>query len=305
MSTAAPSAQPHSLTLPTQAAPQRRPATRRHPGRRPSSIAWAGLLATGLGLAFCGLPARAQSADPATIDVQMGVERSSYEDRLDGRTDLTQLPWLLRYRQGRLLLQAQMAWVSWERKATGGAAAAPVDPAAEPVLNTAQGWGDSWVKASWELVEVSRERTGWDLTLKLKGNNGDTHRNLGTGRRDLALQLEAMHLLDRQVTAFGHLGLRASGSSRRIGDAASQTDTSGRRERAYAEFGLQRSGPPGWVSGLSYDAQQASGSLGPVHELMAYTALTTGATRWELHAAKGFTEASARFQIGLAVRNRF
>jgi hypothetical protein len=240
----------------------------------------------------------------ARIDMQYGVEHGSYQDRIDGRTALTQLPWLLRYQQGRMTLQAQLAWVSWRRRDTTDAAAA-----ASGELNAASGWGDAWYKASWELQEVDIDRTGYDLTLKVKGANGDAGRSLGSGRRDVALQVEAMRGWGR-TTVFGHAGLRGAGSASRVGAsssaAAADTGTAqGTRRRAYGEIGLQHPGPAGWVSGAFYDYQQPAGSLGPLSELTAFTALTTGATRWELHAARGFNQASARFQVGLSVRNRF
>jgi hypothetical protein len=284
--------------------------TRRHPAPSARHTRACGLTRTltAACAALLLLPAaaRADGADRGRVDMQYGVEHGSYQDRIDGRTQLTQLPWLLRYQQGRMTLQAQLAWVSWRRADTANATALA---STTGQLNAASGWGDAWYKASWELQEVDIDRTGYDLTLKAKGANGDATRSLGSGRRDVALQVEAMRGWGRS-TLFGHAGLRGSGSASRIGassaaTAAETTSTSGTRRRAYAEIGLQRPGPAGWVSGAFYDVQQPSGSLGPLSELTAFTALTTGATRWELHAARGFTQASARFQLGLSIRHRY
>jgi hypothetical protein len=246
------------------------------------------------------LAADEATLDPARIDLQTGVEHGSYQDRIDGRTQITQLPWLLRFRQGRLVMQAQFAWVEWRR-------AEAVDTLATGQLNGASGWGDAWYKASWELQEADADRAGYDLTVKLKGANGDASRSLGSGRRDLALQLEAMRGW-AGTTFFGHLGWRASGADSRIGASTAAADAGsaqGSRRRGFAEIGLQRSGPPGWTSGAFYDYQQPGGSLGPLSEVSAFTAFTHGRTRLELHAARGFNQASARFQMGLSVRQRF
>jgi hypothetical protein len=244
-------------------------------------------------------------SDKARIDLQYGVEHGSYQDHIDGRTELTQVPWLLRYRQGRMTLQAQFAWVEWNRR--NGADTTATTTTGQ--LNSASGWGDTWYKATWELQEVDVDRPGFDLTVKLKGANGDVARSLGSGKKDLATQFEAMQGWGRS-TVFGHAGVRLSGNDSRIGASSAATagetsTSSGKRRRGYAELGFQRPGPVGWVSGAFYDYQQASGTLGPLSELTAFTALTLGATRWEVHAAKGFNEASARFQLGLSVRNRF
>lgn len=249
--------------------------------------------------------ANADSDNKARIDLQYGVEHGSYQDRIDGRTELTQVPWLLRYHQGRMTLQAQFAWVEWKRRNAADATTAGTTGQ----LNSASGWGDAWYKASWELQEVDVDRPGFDLTVKLKGANGDASRSLGSGKKDLAMQLEAMQGWGRS-TAFGHAGVRLSGNDSRVGastaaTAAETATSSGKRRRGYAELGFQRPGPTGWVSGAFYDYQQASGTLGPLSELTAFTALTVGATRWEIHAARGLNEASARFQLGLSVRNRF
>jgi hypothetical protein len=254
--------------------------------------------------------ARAEGGlNSARIDLQTGVEHGSYQDRIDGRTALTQLPWLVRYQQGRMTLQAQFAWVEWRRSQAAAGSTATAAATSTSTLNGASGWGDAWYKASWELQEVDTDRPGFDLTVKLKGANGDATRSLGSGKRDLALQFEAMQAWGRS-TVFGHAGLRASGSDSRIGastaaTAAQTPTTSGTRRRGYAEVGFQRPGPAGWVSGAFYDYQQPGGTLGPLSEVTAFTALSVGRTRWELHAARGFNEASARFQLGLSVRNRF
>ncbi len=228
-------------------------------------------------------------------DVQVTVERTSGRYGEPDRTDITNVPFVIRHRAGRWTgeMQAPLLVVSSFETVLPGIGSVNPQPRRQRV--TERGLGDVWLKLSYELHEYTSASTGVDLTLKVKTATGDVNRGLGTGATDVALQFELLQNV-AQTTAFGHAGYRRTG------------DPSGfkpYRDPWYGEIGAFTPMLERCQVGAFYDYRQPLTRLGPLREVTVYGACTSGPSRWQLHATGGFADASADVGIGLTYRYRF
>lgn len=184
-----------------------------------------------------------------------------------------------------------MPWLE-VRDPAGAALPGVVQPGAAPVE---RGLGDTWIKGGVELVPADDDQTGVELVARFKTRTGDSARGLGTGGRDIALQLEFFRPLGAWGL-FGHVGARFTG------DVAGATPY---RDPAYAEVGFTRRVVPGWDAGAFLTLREAIGTLGSTREATAYAAHTDGPWRYQVYLTRGMARASPDWALGLGVRRRF
>lgn len=228
-------------------------------------------------------------------DVMVTVERTTGKYGEANRTDITNVPIVIRHRAGRWTGEVQfpLLVVSSVETVLPGIGAVNPEPRRQRV--TERGLGDAWMKLSYELHEYTRESTGVDLTLKVKTATGDVNRGLGTGAADVAIQVDFLQSV-ASGTGFGHVGYR------RTGDPAGFKPY---RDPWYGEIGAFTPVFERCQLGAFYDYRQALTSLGPVREVTAYGACVSGPSRWQLHFTRGFADASADIAIGSTYRYRF
>jgi len=252
------------------------------------------LAGVGTAVFACAVGALDLEEDRRT-DVQITVERTTGKYGAADRTEITNVPFMVRHRAGRWTGEAQIPFlvVSSVETVLPGIGAVNPEPRRQRV--TERGLGDTWLKLSYELFEYTRESTGVDLTLKVKTATGDVNRGLGTGATDVALQVEFLQSI-AAATGFGHVGYR------RTGDPAGFKPY---RDPWYGEIGAFTPILERCQLGAFYDYRQPLTRLGPLREVTFYGACASGPSRWQLHFTRGFADASADIGVGLTYRYRF
>lgn len=197
----------------------------------------------------------------------------------------------MRWRGDGWAAQVDLPWL--QVRGADGATALP-DQASPGSGTTVRGRGDAWARLAREAVEAGPDSMGVDLVLKLKAANGSAARGLGSGARDVALQMDLTRRLGA-ITAFGEIGRRFTG------------DVPGRarcNDPWYAELGAFVSPTDGVELGAYHDARERIGRLGPLHETTACVAWRSGGQPLQLHATKGHAAAAAGSALGLSWRWR-
>ena len=243
-------------------------------------------LALGTGQAVAqGAPA------PGDVDLQLSHERSSghYGDPTPTRIDQTTLT--VRYHGTGWSTELQLPWL----QVRSGAASGGLPDSAGSGSSREQGAGDVWWRSSLTLRDFDTQGPGVDLTVKLKAANGSASRGLGTGGRDMAVQLEVVQTVGL-ATVFGHLGWRHTG------DPAGFKPY---RNPWYGELGAQHRLESGLDLGAYVTLREPIGRLGPLGEGTAYVAWRQGRQRWQLHFTRGWQTASPQGAAGLTWRQRF
>lgn len=275
------------------------PTHRAVPGRRGGACVRAVALSAVL-LVAASAPAVGQADGPPAggtrLDAVLSHETSRGAYGEPGtRTRIHQTTLTLRLR-GRLhgrdaSLEVQLPHL---RVASRGAAAGLPDALQRGGSQTS-GLGDVWWVGRWALRPADAPGPGLDLAVKFKTATGAVARGLGSGGRDLALQLEWLQpAWGGQL--FGHLGKRHTG------------DLPGFRPYRnpwYGQLGWQTSPWPKVDLGAQWDAREPIGRLGPLLETTVYGALRQGDERWMLSLTRGWRDASPDLAMGLAWRHRF
>lgn len=256
-------------------------------------------LASGLTALASAAHAQVDALPPGQIDLQLSVEQSIGRYREASATRIRTTVLTGRYRRGPWLAELQWPWVRVNSTDTGGlpdtAAVAHGSPAPSASRSEAHGPGDALLKLGVSLREMDVARTGLDLVLKLKARNGSHDDGLGTGGRDVALQLEATRPVGH-ATVFGHLG------HRRTGDVPGARPY---RNPWYGELGAAWPTDAGGEVGAFIDVREPLGRLGSLGEATAYSAWRDGPRRLQLHLSRGLRPASADWAAGLSLRWRF
>ena len=125
--------------------------------------------------------------------------------------------------------------------------------------------------------------------------NGSASRGLGTGGRDMAVQLDVVQTVGL-ATVFGHLGWRHTG------DPAGFKPY---RNPWYGELGALHRLESGLDLGAYVTLREPIGRLGPLGEGTAYVAWRQGRQRWQFHLTRGWQTASPQGAAGLTWRQRF
>lgn len=242
-----------------------------------------------------GAQAMAQDAakpDVNRFDMSLSTEWSTGHYGEDQPTDLVQSTVSARYRSARWLAELEVPWL--EVRSTGAQASLPGSVGSGAAVE--QGLGDVWVKLTWEAREFDVDRTGVDVTLKVKSDSGEVDKGLGTGGVDVALQVAAMRSVGAHGVAFGHLGYRRTG------------DVPGYARYAdpwYGELGIQTSQWTPWTLGVYGSARQATGRLGPLKELTVFGSVRTGSQTIQAYLTQGHARASPAWAMGMSARHRF
>lgn len=238
----------------------------------------------------------ARSAErDAHTDIQATVEVSRGHYGEAASSTITTMPLVLRHRQGRWTGQVEVPYLridSPSRLLPGVGSVGTPQTGARQVVS---GLGDVWFKLSHEWIEAEPGTTGIDLTLKVKAPTGDVDLGLGSGRADVALQIEALRSIG-PLTWFGHIGYRHTG------------DLPGARpynDPWYGELGAMGRFHPSCDAGVFYTHRQAIGRLGELGEATVFGACRFGAQRVQLHLSHGMAPASADWGLGITVRHRF
>lgn len=236
---------------------------------------WARRLAAYAATAAASLAAGAPAlAQPAAGAATVGVlaTRGSVGEQAAERGSLY---WLgLRWRSAAWTFGAELPWL--QIRDTAG---------------REQGLGDLTLRVSREWREASRDRTGVDLTFKLKTATGSLQRGLGTGGTDALLQLEFMRPLAGGWLALAELGWRATGN------------VAGQRPYAnpwHVEVGaLAPLGPATRVGLLAY-AREPIGRLGPRGEVTLFGQHRSGSQVWRAQLVRGNGRASPEWSAALS-----
>ena len=228
---------------------------------------------------------------PGDIDLQLSHERSSghYGDLAPTRIDQTTLT--VRYHGRGWSSELQLPWLQVRSDAASGG----LPDAAGSGANHERGAGDVWWRSSLTLREFDGAGPGLDLTVKLKAANGSASRGLGTGGRDLAVQLDVVQTIG-PATVFGHLGWRHTG------DPAGYRPY---RNPWYGELGAQHRLESGLDLGAYLTVREPMGRLGPLGEGTAFVAWRQGRQRWQIHLTQGWQTASPQGALGLTWRQRY
>lgn len=233
-------------------------------------------------------PAAAQPG-PGQIDLRIAHERSQGRYGEARRTTIDQTTLAARYHGAGWWIDVQLPWL---RVTSPGGSGLPETNGAG--ASRVHGLGDVW----WRGRLALREADAWpglDLVLKLKLASGDADRGLGTGGRDVALQVD----LDHHAAGaqwLAHLGWRHTG------------DPAGFRPYRnpwYGGVAVQRAIAPSWELGAGIDWRDAIGRLGPLGEATVHLAWRDGAQRWQLHLTGGWARASPDLALSLGWRQRF
>jgi hypothetical protein len=73
----------------------------------------------------------------------------------------------------------------------------------------------------------------------------------------------------------------------------------------YGELGLQSNQWSPWTLGMYGSARQATGRLGPLKEVTAFTSVRLGSQTIQAYVTRGLARASPAWAIGMGVGHRF
>jgi hypothetical protein len=165
-------------------------------------------------------------------------------------------------------------------------------------MASASGLGDVLLNLTYELPAWAENRPFVDFSVELKLPTADESKGLGTGKMDMAVQVDLYQMLGPASTLFGSLGYRY----RRHSPFFDQLENS-----FSASVGISRQWQASLQIGMIYDYRQAvSAFTGDMRELLPYISWTP-APDWSLmfYTIKGFTEESADRAAGLQLSYRW
>jgi hypothetical protein len=230
-------------------------------------------------------------ARPGAIDLRLAHERSQGRYGEASTTTIDQTTLAARYHGAAWWVDLQLPWLAVHSGTSGGGL-----PEANGTGGRGlRGLGDLWWRVNLALRQADARGPGLDLQLKLKLATGDAQRGLGTGGRDVALQID----LDQQAMGqqwLAHLGWRHTG------DPAGFLPY---RDPWYGGVAVQGPLSPNWAWGLGVDMRQPIGRLGPLGEATLHLAWREGGQRWQLHLTGGWQRASPDAALGLSWRQRY
>ncbi len=237
----------------------------------------------------------AQAAD-GKFSTNLGFDYSSGTYGSQTKTETWALPLSLKYRTDTWSLRFSTAWL--RVKGDGN-----VTPDGDP-LNTrrvtstsSEGMGDISATATYNLLD---ERTAWaglDISGKIKFGTASTAKSLGTGKNDYTLQVELFKPIRNQWMPFVSLGYKWKGDPAAVNY----------RNVWLGSVGTDYRVTPSMSLGGSYDWQQAvTPTSSSISEAMLYLSyrLST-ASRLNLYAVGGFSQASPDWGSGLTLSHRF
>jgi len=247
----------------------------------------ASFLALGYGMAAAG-----------DLTLTTGLDTSIGKYGSADSTVVRYLPVTLKYEWGRSTFKATLPYVSITSNSN-----VTVDQDGNVISSggagqrvTQSGQGDAVASYSYSLIDQPHH--GWlvDVTAKIKLPSGDKTKGLSTGERDYSV-LADFYYPAGKWTPFLSLGYRRPGNP-----------PGGSLQNAWlGSLGAGYKFSDADSAGCMFDARQASSaSLAGSRELTAYWVHKfTPATKLQLYAVKGFSDASADYGLGAMVSHKY
>ena len=235
----------------------------------------------------------AQAADEKLI-VNLGLDFSSGDYGGQTRTDTWALPISLKYRTNDWSVRISTAWLRVQGDGN-------VTPDGDPLSTTGstsinEGMSDITAGMTYNLVDERAAWAGVDITGKIKFGTASTEKSLGTGKNDYTLQGEVFKPLGNWMP-YLNLGYKWKGDPDAIEYRNVWLGSVGADYRLTSTLSL----------GGSYDWQQAVTRTGSAtsETLLYLNFRLSAASRLNLYAVGGFSQASPDWGSGMTLSHRF
>lgn len=252
-----------------------------------------GLAMLGIALA---MPASAQEGSSGTFSFGVGADYSTGKYGRTDSTDVTYIPVMGRYETDRWLFKLTVPYVSISGPGTvvGGDRPIVLDGGGNAQRRTVSGLGD--VVASAGYTAYSSAATTVDVTGKVKLATASESEGLGTGKNDYSVQTDVYRRYG-DFTAFVGLGYRW------YGDPAG-TDL---QNVGFGSVGGTYKAAASVSVGAALDYRQPIiRGRDPIVELSPFVSVKiTNATKIQLYAVRGFTDASVDWGGGVVLMHAF
>lgn len=247
--------------------------------------------------ALLGSAAIAQAQDTAgRFSASVGADYSSGKYGGTASTNVTYVPFILRYEREDLLLKLTLPYVSISGPGTvvGGDRPIVVDNQGNAQRRRVSGPGD--VVASAGYTVFSSSALTLDLTGKVKFGTASTSDGLGTGKNDYSVQGDVFRSFGG-LTAFAGVGYRWYGDPVGLNLRNVFFGSAGASYRATDKLSF----------GAAADYRQPIVSgRDPITELAPFISYKlTPDTKLQVYGVKGFTDASADWGGGLLLTQTF
>lgn len=234
---------------------------------------------------------RAADGYPA---LSLGLDYSSGKYGSQTTTETWALPLSLKYRTDVWSVRLSTAWLRVQN-------AGNVTPDGDPLnasgnASTTEGMGDITTTLTYNLVDERDSWAGLDIGAKIKFGTASVSKFLGTGENDYTLNAELFKSTVKW-TPFLNLGYKWKGDP----------DSIEYRNVWLGSIGTDYRITPTLSLGGSVDWQQAvTATSDPIREAMLYLNFRlSAASRLNLYAVGGFSEASPDWGSGLTLSHRF
>ena len=153
---------------------------------------------------FLLLVCMTSSAETGAFSFTTGVDYSSGKYGQADTTDITCVPFTLKYEINRTTLKLTVPWIKivGTGAVTGGANNQVVIGNANKVRTSESGLGDVITSATYSAIESVENKFILDVTGKVKFGTASYDHGLGTGQNDYTLETDAYKTFDR-LTLLG------------------------------------------------------------------------------------------------------
>lgn len=234
-----------------------------------------------------------------TFSLTSGVDYSTGKYGQAESTDITYIPFTGKYENDDYSLKLTIPWlqITGPGDVVGGNAPIVLGKSNRPVT-TQSGLGDMVFSATHSIAKLGENNPLFlDLTGKVKFATASSSKNLGTGKNDYSVTLDAFKSLNNSVTLFGDIGYKVIG------------DPSGINLNNvwFGTAGLSYKLNPTTNTGFMLDTRQATqNNSAAMRELTVFLTHKFNASyKLQSYLTHGYSDASTDWSGGLMLARTF
>lgn len=233
-----------------------------------------------------------------------GYDYSSGKFNLPTNTNISYIPYSLKYTEGSLSFRASSGYISFAspRNVVTAVEGTPLVTDVDLTVGERQrssrksGFGDIYLSGTYSIENPYSNDLFVDFTARVKIPTANENRGLGTGKVDYSVQVDAAYLFGNFMP-FGTLGYRFIG----------KTDLYDLQNSFYASIGLAYYLTYDTSIGVSYDYREsATPGFNSPKEIFAYTDVQIN-DHWgiNLYGVVGLNNVTTDYGVGTQLRYKF
>jgi Putative MetA-pathway of phenol degradation len=238
-------------------------------------------------------PGTVLAADHTSLQLTGGVDFSSGDYGASENTDITFVPIGIKYEINNFRVFGTLPYLSIKGPGAVVGGADPIIVGPEGPVTTESGLGDIILGMAYLVEPTSDNMPFIEFAAKVKLPTADESRGLGTGKTDLALQIDAFQSFGN-VTPYATLGYRIRGSS----------DLISLKNSFYGSAGFSYKLSPDNSAGVSFDFQtKSSDFLQNRYEVIPFFSFKASPD-WKLlfYGSAGFSDSVPNFGLGVQIK---